>query len=156
MASLTRAALLLFACFAGAAEAAADKPAEKQPRVKVEFRRAETQPAEGLTESTVAGTTDKVYVHKMADVTTQDIAEARLVEDCGFGMPAIEFIFTTEGAKKMAKLTEQHKDKPLAILVDGKVISAPVVKGIISDRALVSGRFTKEEVDKLVAGINGK
>lgn len=56
----------------------------------------------------------------------------------------------------MAKLSEQHKDKPLAILIDGKIISAPFVRAKFSERALLTGNFTKEEVDNLVKGINGK
>jgi preprotein translocase subunit SecD len=56
----------------------------------------------------------------------------------------------------MAKLSEQHKGKPLAVLVDGKVIGAPIVKAPFSGRALITGNFTKEEVDKLLRGINGK
>jgi preprotein translocase subunit SecD len=154
MAPLTRSALLLIACFTGVAQASADKPAEK-PRVKVEFRRAESKPAEGLTEAMVAGSMDKIYLHKMADATSEDIAEARSRED-GQGKPAVEIIFTREGAKKMAKLSEQHKDRPLAILVDGKVIAAPIVRAKFSERSMITGNFTREEVDKLVKGINGK
>ncbi len=131
------------------------KPAEK-PRIKFEFHRAETKPAEGLTESTVAGTNEKVYVYKFADITNQDIAEARIVKDDGPVSPAIKIIFTKEGAKKMAKLSEQHINKPLAIVVDGKVISAPIVKVRFSDQVLITGNFTKEQVDELVNGINGK
>jgi preprotein translocase subunit SecD len=154
MTSLTRATLLLFACFAGVAQASADKPAEK-PRLKVEFRRAESAPAEELTEAAVAGTKDKIYLHKIADATNDDIAESCCVED-GQARPAVEVIFTKEGAKKMAKLSKQHKDKPLAILVDGQVISAPIVRARFSERAMIAGNFTKEQVDKLVKGINGK
>jgi preprotein translocase subunit SecD len=153
MTSLTRAVLLLFACFAGIAQGSADKPAEKL-RVKVEFRRAETKPADGLTEAPVSGTQDKVYIYKIADATNDDIADARSAED--EAKPAVEIIFTKEGAKKMAKLSEQHKDKPLAILVDGKVLSAPVVRSSFSERALITGNFTKEEADKLVKGVNSK
>ena len=94
-------------------------------------------------------------MHKMADATNDDIAEARSAKD-GQAKPAVEVIFTKDGAKKMAKLSEQHKDKPLAILVDGKVISSPFVREKFSERALITGNFTKEEVGKLVQGINGK
>jgi preprotein translocase subunit SecD len=130
----------------------AEKPGGQ---VQVEFRRAETTPAPGLTEATVPGTKDKVYLHKAADATNKDIAEARPAED-GQAKPAVEIIFTREGAKKMAKLSQQHQGKPLAILVNGKVISAPVVKAQFSARALITGNFTKDEADKLVKGINGK
>ena len=154
MASFTRAVLLLFACLAAVAHTSADKPIEK-PRLKIEFRRAESKPAEGLTEAMVAGTKDKVYLHKLADAGNDDIAEARAKED-GQGKPAVEIIFTREGAKKMAKLSEQHKDRPLAILVDGKVIAAPIVRAKFSERAIITGNFTQAEVDRLVKGVNGK
>ena len=68
------AAALLFLCCVAWASAA--QPAEKS-RVKFELRRAESKPAEGLTEATVAGTKDKVYLHKEAALTNQDIAQAQ-------------------------------------------------------------------------------
>ena len=98
------------------------KPTPK-PGVKVEFRRAENQPGEGLVEAAVAGTAQKIYLHASADVTNADIAEARAALD-GQQKPVVEITFTEEGAKKMAKLTAEHQNKPLAILVDGKVIGA--------------------------------
>lgn len=61
-----------------------------------------------------------------------------------------------EGGKKMARLSDQHREKPLAILVDGKVIAAPVVREKIAERALITGNFTEEEVAKLVKSINAK
>ena len=154
MASLTHTVLPLFACFVGLAQASADEPVEK-PGIKVEFRRAETNPAAGLSEAMVTGTNGKVYLHKMADATNDDIAEARSADD-GQARPVVEIIFTKEGATKMAKLSEQHQDKPLAILIGGKVVSAPVVRSRFSERVLITGNFTKEEVDNLVKGINGK
>lgn len=154
MTSFTRTVLLLISCLACVAQAATDKPADK-PSAKVEFRRAETKPADGLTEATVAGSGDKVYLHKTVEVTTEDIAEARPVMDGG-GNPAVEVVFTAEGGKKMLKLTEQHRDKPLAILVNGKVISAPIIKAKFGARAIITGKFSEEEVARLVKIINGK
>jgi outer membrane lipoprotein-sorting protein len=151
-----------------ATKASAAKPAPK-PGVKVEFRRAENQPGEGLIEAAVAGTAQKVYLHVSADVTNADIAEARAGLDSR-EKPAVEITFTEEGAKKMAKLTAEHRNRPLAILVDGKVIGAPplaiqvdskvlgapVVRDTISQKAQITGNFTLEEVDRIVRGINGK
>jgi preprotein translocase subunit SecD len=147
---------LLLACvaFNCVGDVSADKPLDA-PRVKVEFRRAESKPAAGLIEATVEGSKQKVYLHQTAAATEQDIAEARVAEDSQ-QHPAVEIRFTEEGGKKIAKLTEQQKDKPIAILVNGKVISAPIVRSTISKRAMITGNFTKEEVEKLVKGINGK
>jgi preprotein translocase subunit SecD len=141
-------------CLAWVCPVAAEKPPEKAT-AKLEIRRAEKEPAEGLTEATVEGSKEKVYLHKTAEITNADIAEARATEDTT-GKPAVAITLTKEGAAKMRALTEKQKDKPLAILVDGKVIAAPVVKAPIGEQAWITGKFTKEEVDKLVKGINTK
>lgn len=154
MASFFRSVVGLVLCLGYMTLALADKPDDKH-RVKIEFRRAETTPGEGLTEATVPGTRNKVYLHKSADATNEDIAKARPIEDTRKN-PAIEITFTKEGAKKMAKLSEEHKGKPLAILIDGKVIIAPQVTAKLSDKVWITGNFTKEEVEKLVKSINGK
>lgn len=139
------------------------------PGVKVEFRRAENQPGEGLVEAAVPGTPQKIYLHASADVTNADIAEARAALDSQ-QKPAVEITFTEEGAKKMAQLTAEHRNRPLAILVDGKVIGppplaiqvdgqvlgAPVVRDKISQKAQITGNFTQEEVDRIARGINGR
>jgi preprotein translocase subunit SecD len=126
-----------------------------KPGVKVEFRRAENQPGEGLTEAAVAGTTQKIYLHASVDVTNADIAEARAALDSQ-QKPVVEITFTEEGAKKMAKLTAEHQNTPLAILVDGKVVCAPVLRATIFRKARITGNFTQEEVDRIVRGINGR
>ena len=71
--------------------------------------------------------------------------------------PAIAITFTKEGQKKFAELTRQHKGKPLAIIVDGKVLCAPTVRDEVSgDKAMISGSFTKEETEKIANGIKAK
>src|SRR5262245_66385481 len=154
MRAMTRRSLLAAACVALAVPAWAEKPDDK-PKVKVEFRRAETKNADGLTPATVVGTEERIYLHKSADATNADIAEAKVGVD-GAGNPVIDVLFTKDGAKKMEALSEKHQDKPLAILIDGKVVSAPVVRVKFSDKAQINGKFTKEEVEKLVKAINEK
>lgn len=44
------------------------------------------------------------------------------------GFEEIEIVFTEEGKKKFANLTESLIGKKLAILVDGQLVSAPVVR----------------------------
>jgi preprotein translocase subunit SecD len=154
MRSLFRGSLFAVACLGPLAPLAATRPDEK-PKVTVEFRRAETKPTEGYSEAKIEGTTEKVYLPKKADATNVDIAEAKVGVD-GDSNPAIDIAFTKEGAKKMEALSEKHKDKPLAIMIDGKVVSAPVVRAKFSSRAQITGKFTKEEVEKLVKAINEK
>jgi hypothetical protein len=129
----------------------AETPAAK-PSIKVEFRRAESQPGEGLTEAIVAGTTQKVYLRRSADAANEDIAEARATLD-DQQHPVVEITFTEAGAQKMAKLTEEHLNKPLAILVDGQLVSAPMVVSGFGNKARITGNFTREEVDRIVRDI---
>ncbi len=129
--------------------------ADEPVKAKLEFRRAETKPAEGLTEAMVLGQKDKIYLHKAAELTEADVAEVRVGMD-RFSDPCIDITFTKKGAEKMAKLSESHIDKPLAILVEGKVISSPTVYSKFSDQAQITGRFTKEEAEKLVKAIKSK
>lgn len=154
MAPLTQIVCVLLASLNCAPHAPAGNPDEK-PRPRLELRRAEAKPAEGLTEATVAGTKVKVYLHKEADLTGEDVDKARASVD-DQGRPAIEVIFTKEGARKMARLSERHAGKPLAILIDGKVVSAPVVRSKFSARALITGMFSEEEAEKLAKTITGK
>src|SRR5690348_7080177 len=113
MTSLFRSAALAAACvgFAGGFTPAR---ADDKAKVKIEFRRAETKKAEGLTEATVVGSKEKVYLHKTADVTNADIAEAAVGED-NRKKPTVDLKFTKEGVKKVAKLSDEHKNKPVAI-----------------------------------------
>ena len=153
MRSLVQRSAFAVACLGMAIPFAPARPDEK--KAVVEFRRAETGPADGLAEAVIVGTMQKIYIPKKADATNADIAEAKAALDGG-GKPAIDIIFTKEGGKKMAALTEKHRDKPLAILINGRVVSAPVVREKFSERAQITGAFTQEEVEKLVKAINVK
>jgi preprotein translocase subunit SecD len=121
--------------------------------VQIEFHRAEMHPAAGLIE-TATRTGHKVYMHPIAEVTNHDIRWARAAMDQR-REPAVEVFFTKEGADKIRKLTRSQLHKPVVVLVDGKAIDAPTIQSEILDRVLISGRLTKEEVDRIVRGVNG-
>lgn len=118
----------------------------------IEFRRAESKPVDGLEVATIGEKGEKIYLHKEADVTSEHIAEARVVNDSN-GKPAIEIRFTMAGSTKFAKVTTEHLGKRLAIVFNGKVISAPTIRSKISTKALITGNFTKEEADGIAKAI---
>ncbi len=144
--------LLLVVCLVASHPTLADDAAGRS-RVRVEFRRAEKNPADGLVEATVAIGPRKIYLHKEPDATNRDIAKARAIVDRS-SRPAVLVLFTPDGAKKMERLSKEHQDRPLAILVDGQVVAAPEVRTVISEQAVISGNFTQAEIDALVAFIN--
>ncbi len=68
-----------------------------------------------------------------------------------YGNPVVDIEFTADGAKIFASVTANNVGRPLAILLDGKVISAPNVREpIAGGRAQISGDFSIEEVQDLV------
>src|SRR5262249_52437713 len=101
------------------------------------------------------GSSHTVFLHAEAIVTNGDIARARAIENGSAGTYSVAVTLSEEGAAKMVRASSSHIDKPIAILVDGAVVSAPVVRSPISKSAVISGDYTKAEADTIVAGLLG-
>ena len=71
------------------------------------------------------------------------------VEPGEMGLPEVSFHLTREGAKAFSRLTGSNINKRLAIVLDGKIQSAPVIQSRISDAGRITGRFTREEAHDL-------
>jgi preprotein translocase subunit SecD len=66
--------------------------------------------------------------------------------------PYVLISFNSEGAKRFEKITGENVGKRLAIILDEKVFSAPVIREKISGGvATIEGRFTIEEAKELAA-----
>jgi len=68
----------------------------------------------------------------------------------------VSVVFNAAGAQKISRATEGHVGGPLAILVDGDVVIAPVVRAPITTSAIISGNYTKAEAERIVVGILGR
>lgn len=67
-----------------------------------------------------------------------------------FNEPVVGLEFNAEGARKFAEITAQNVGRRLAIVLDGKVQSAPRIKEAIpSGEAVIQGRFTVEQAQDL-------
>ncbi len=67
-----------------------------------------------------------------------------------FNEPVVGLKFNPEGAKKFAEITANNVGRRLAIVLDGKVQSAPRIKEAIpSGEAVITGRFTAEQAQDL-------
>jgi preprotein translocase subunit SecD len=55
------------------------------------------------------------------------------------GQIAIGFELDAVGTERFGKLTESNLDRPLAMLIDGKVISAPTIRSKITHTAMIAG-----------------
>ncbi|HLD77377.1 MAG TPA: protein translocase subunit SecD [Rickettsiales bacterium] len=66
------------------------------------------------------------------------------------GQPAVAFRFNSKGTRKFAKITAENIGKVFAIVLDGKVITAPRINGIINQGSgVISGNFTTKEAGDL-------
>jgi len=71
------------------------------------------------------------------------------------GKPRVALSFNTEGTKLFGDITKRNVGKPLAIVVDNFLISAPTVQqAIIDGSAVITGNFTVDEAKKLAIAIN--
>ncbi len=95
-------------------------------------------------------------VENTSRVTGQDLTNPRPTTDQN-GAPAVGFSFKGKGRIEFEQLTEECKrvgDKPgrqLAIILDEDLYSAPEIQSRISGDGIITGRFTLEEVNDLVA-----
>jgi preprotein translocase subunit SecD len=87
-------------------------------------------------------------VQKRRTVTGRDLRNAR--PSVGeFNRPIVHFSLTPQGAESFAQLTGSNIGRGLAIVLDGRVVSAPVINARISDEGIIEGDFTQQEVQDL-------
>lgn len=120
---------------------------------RVEFRLAETKYAEGLTEAVVGSAGSKVYLHKEPAVSDNDILQAHLVLGNNTGDFGVLIAFTDVGAKRMADATRGHLNKPLALVLDGKVLAARPANTVNNGYFRFTG-LSRAEADKIAKAIN--
>jgi hypothetical protein len=124
--------------------------------VRFEVRLAEDTPGNGLREVVIDGAGRRIYLHRETVVTNSDIAQAQVVQGDAASAFNISVTFNADGAAKMARASQGHIGRPLAILLDGEVVMAPVLRRAITTSAMISGRFTRAEAERIVAGIVGR
>ena len=97
-----------------------------------------------------AGTPATMYyvVRRTSVVTGRDLRNARPTLDEN-NLPAVGFSLNQDGARKFGTATEQNIGRQLAIILDNRVFSAPVVQSRISDEGRISGAFTQQEAQDL-------
>ncbi|MDX8349604.1 hypothetical protein SLH49_16590 [Cognatiyoonia sp. IB215446] len=90
-------------------------------------------------------------VERRPVVRGEDLADVRLTFDRN-DRPAIAFQFAPPAASRFADYTQANIGTAFAIVLDGVVLSAPVIRTQISGgQGIIVGNFTEEEVVDLVA-----
>jgi TonB family protein len=105
---------------------------------RMEIRLAEAAFTPGLREAVVSGSNQRIYLYPTTLATWTDVTLARIV-DPGTPQVSVAVTFNRAAAARMATATAAHLGKPVAIILDGRVISAPTVRAPISDSAMLTG-----------------
>ncbi len=83
-------------------------------------------------------------------VRGEELTSANPSFDSRTNAPIVTFSFNNAGARRFGKFTQEHVGKPFAIVLDNKVISAPVIQEpILGGTGQISGNFTPETSTKL-------
>jgi preprotein translocase subunit SecD len=89
-------------------------------------------------------------LEKRVIVSGDELIDAQPGFDQRSNEPIVTFKFNTSGARKFAQVTQENVGRPFAIVLDDKVISAPVIREpILGGSGQISGNFTVESANNL-------
>jgi len=92
----------------------------------------------------------KYLIEKRVLVSGADLVDAQPGFDQRTSEPIVSFRFNSSGARKFAEATQANVGKPFAIVLDNKVISAPVIREpILGGSGQISGNFTVQSANDL-------
>ncbi len=90
------------------------------------------------------------HLQKQAAMDGEHIKDAQLGFDANTSEPVVNFKLDNTGSRIFAEMTKSHIGVPLAIVLDNKVLTAPVIRSVIAGGAgEISGNFTPTEAKDL-------
>ena len=91
-----------------------------------------------------------IQVQKRVMVDGEDLVDAQQSFDQQSGEPDVSFRFNLRGGQRFGQVTSANVGRPFAIVLDGKVISAPVIRSpITGGTGQITGNFSLEEASSL-------
>jgi preprotein translocase subunit SecD len=95
-----------------------------------------------------------VAVRRLGGISGDKLVRADATVNQQSNLPAVSIQFDTEGGQKFARMTQQFTGKQFAIILDGKVISAPVIEEpILGGSSIISGSFTTDSANQLAIAL---
>lgn len=89
-------------------------------------------------------------VESRAMVDGEDLVDAQSGFDQRTNEPIVTFRFNSKGASRFGQVTQANVGRPFAIVLDGSVLSAPVIREpILGGSGQISGNFTVESANDL-------
>ncbi|MFY0664948.1 MAG: protein translocase subunit SecD [Natronospirillum sp.] len=94
--------------------------------------------------------TEQYELEKRVAMAGERIRDARMAFNPDTRQPVVNFKLDNEGARQFGDMTRDNIGRPLAIVLDDKVITAPVIRGVIGGGSgEISGNFTSYEASNL-------
>ncbi|MDB0048697.1 protein translocase subunit SecD [Alphaproteobacteria bacterium] len=92
---------------------------------------------------------DQFYmINKRVMVSGEMLKDAKPTFDRN-NSPSVSFQLSALGGKKFGRVTGKHVGRPFAIVLDGKVVSAPVIQSQIFSSGQITGNFSTQETNDL-------
>jgi preprotein translocase subunit SecD len=129
------------------------------PRVPVYSALQEGAPA-GFSISLIQGSDRReegLVISETPVVTGSELADAEATVDPGTLQPAILLRFDAAGTQKLARFTQENMGRALAVVLDGRVVSAPLIREpILGGHAQISGTLTKVDAEEIAGRLRAK
>jgi preprotein translocase subunit SecD len=98
----------------------------------------------------VSGRERFYLVHKYATISGRHLRDARQALGGPHGIePVVAFTLSREGGDKFYELTSKNFGRPLAIVLDGKIISVATIQATLRDSGTITGGFTADRARTL-------
>jgi len=92
--------------------------------------------------------TRRYVVKKHIELSGEMLTDSQVTFDQA--QPVVSFKFNNLGGKKFAQITTENIGKPFAVVLDGKVITAPRINSqILGGAGIITGNFTVPEANEL-------
>ncbi|MCK5706106.1 MAG: protein translocase subunit SecD [Candidatus Aureabacteria bacterium] len=90
-----------------------------------------------------------ILIKTEPELTGKYLSNATVTFGGNFNEPMVGIEFNPEGSKIFTLVTKENKDKRLAIVLDGLVVSAPVIKSVIHKHGVISGNMSVDKAKRL-------
>jgi preprotein translocase subunit SecD len=101
----------------------------------------------------LADGTGAMAVKRRVMVSGDQLVDAKQTFDQD-GQPVVSITFNTAGSRRFGRVTQENVNKPFAIILDEKILSAPNInEPILGGQAQISGSFTVESANALAISL---
>jgi len=97
---------------------------------------------------------ERLLFVKVIPEATGEIVDDAFASQTQNGGFQINLVMTSDGADIFRNVTERMVGDPLAIVLDGKLYSAPTIQGVLAKNAQITGNFSQREAMELANVLN--